>query len=114
MSPKSESRYVLFPLGRKRFALPAEQVTELAQPDTLQTFPHTTRLLSGVLLRRGRIIPVLDVAEVLIGPDAPTRKFSLIATRECPNGAAWTATPGTGAANMKNVAQRASRRARSE
>src|SRR5437764_2826470 len=104
MSPKSESRYVLFPLGRKRFALPAEQVTELAQPDTLQTFPHTTRLLSGVLLRRGRIIPVLDVAEVLIGPDAPPRKFYLIATRECTNGAEWTAIPVTGECELKKWA----------
>ena len=44
----AENRFVLFPLGGKRFALPASQVTELAQPDTLQTFPHTTKLLAGV------------------------------------------------------------------
>jgi chemotaxis signal transduction protein len=73
--------FVLFPLGKKRFALPAEVVTELARPDRLQPFPHTTPLLSGVLVRRGRIVPVLDVAQVLTGPHAPTRKFYLIASR---------------------------------
>lgn len=101
MNAFAESRYVLFPLGDKRFALPAEQVTELAQPDVLQTFPHTTRMLAGVLLRRGRIIPVLDVAEVLIGPAAPPRKFYLIATRHCAGGDEWTAIPVTGECELK-------------
>lgn len=101
MTLHTDSRFVLFPLGTKRFALPAEQVTELAQPDVLQTFPHTTKLLSGVLLRRGRIIPVLDVAEVLIGPDAPQRKFYLIATRKCTNGDEWTAVPVSGECELK-------------
>lgn len=100
MNAHAESRYVLFPLGEKRFALPAEQVTELAQPDVLQTFPHTTRLLAGVLLRRGRIIPVLDVAEVL-SPTAPARKFYLIATRKCAGGDEWTAVPVTGECELK-------------
>ena len=91
-----ESKFVLFPLGKKRFALPAEQVTELARPDHLQTFPHSTPLLSGVLLRRGRIIPVLDVAQVVIGPNAPTRKFYLIANRAFGKDIEWTAIPVTG------------------
>lgn len=97
----TETRFVLFPLGNKRFALPAAQVTELAQPDMLQRFPHTTKLLAGVLLRRGRIIPVLDVAEVLVGPDAPARKFYLIATRRFATGEEWTAVPVTGECELK-------------
>jgi chemotaxis signal transduction protein len=101
MTVQSESRYVLFPLGNKRFALPAEQVTELAKPDTLQTFPHTTRLLPGVLLRRDKIVPVLDVAEVVIGPDAPPRKFYLIATRTLVNGNELTAIAVTGECELK-------------
>ena len=39
MTSLNERRFVLFPLGEKRFALPAETVAELAQPDRLQTFP---------------------------------------------------------------------------
>ncbi len=92
----NSEKFVLFPLGKRRFALRAEVVTELAQPDHLQTFPHTTPLLTGVLMRRGRIIPVLDVAQVLIGPDAPARKFYLIADRKFAGTSEWTAVPVSG------------------
>jgi chemotaxis signal transduction protein len=88
--------FVLFPLGRKRFALPSHTVAELARPDRLQTFPHTTPLLAGVLVRRGRIVPVCDIAPVLIGPHAPARKFYLIANRHFANVQEWTAIPVTG------------------
>jgi chemotaxis signal transduction protein len=91
-----QSKFVLFPLGKKRFALPAEQVTELARPDHLQEFPHTTPLLTGVLLRRNRIIPVLDVAQVVIGPGAPPRKFYLIANRSFGKETELTAVPVSG------------------
>ena len=92
----NSEKFVLFPLGNRRFALRAEVVTELAKPDELQAFPHTTPLLTGVLVRRGRIIPVLDVAQVLIGPDAPARKFYLIASRKFARDAEWTAVPVSG------------------
>jgi len=88
--------FVLFPLGRKRFALDAAIVAELARPDRLQPFPHTTPLLTGVLLRRGRIVPVLDLAEVLVGADAPPRKFYLIVNRRFDGAEEWTAIPVTG------------------
>lgn len=96
-------KFVLFPLGKKRFALPAEIIAELAQPDRLQTFPHTSRLLSGVLVRRGRIIPVCDVAQVLVGPSAPTRKFYLIATRRFGRALELTALPVTGECELANA-----------
>jgi chemotaxis signal transduction protein len=92
-----QDRFVLFPIGKRRFALGAEVVTELAKPDRLQSFPHTTPLLSGVLYRRGAVIPVCDVAQVLVGPDAPIRKFYLIAKRGVGSGEKeWTALPVTG------------------
>ncbi len=103
MSHLPANSFVLFPMGRKRFALPADSVAELARPDRLQTFPHTTPLLTGVLVRRGHIVPVCDVAVVLVGPNAPARKFYLIANRafcEIPgqpkNTVEWTAIPVTG------------------
>jgi chemotaxis signal transduction protein len=95
--------FVLFPLGEKRFALPAAQVSELSRPDELQTFPHTTKLLSGVLLRRGKIVPVLDVAEVVIGPKAPARKFYLIANRQFGKDIEWTAIPVTGECELQSA-----------
>jgi len=96
MNALTDRKFVLFPLGKKRFALPAEQVTELAQPDSLQIFPHTTPLMAGVLVRRGRIVPVLDVAQILLGPNAPARKFYLIANRKFGSELEWTAVPVTG------------------
>lgn len=91
----NSEKFVLFPLGKRRFALRAQVVTELAIPDTLQSFPHSTPLLSGVLLRRGHIIPVLDVAQVL-SPDGPQRKFYLIATRKFGRNDELTAVPVSG------------------
>jgi chemotaxis signal transduction protein len=98
-----KQRFVLFPLGGKRFALPAPLVSELSQPDELQTFPHTTPLLSGVLLRRGKIIPVLDVAQVVVGPNAPARKFYLIASRSFGKEIEWTAIPVTGECELTSA-----------
>ncbi|HSE49326.1 MAG TPA: chemotaxis protein CheW [Terriglobales bacterium] len=95
MTAKPNS-FVLFPIGKKRFALPAAVVTELARPDREQSFPHTSKLLTGVLIRRGHIVPVCDVAPVLVGPDAPARKFFLIATRKFAGASEWTAIPVTG------------------
>jgi chemotaxis signal transduction protein len=92
----SHARYVLFPLGNKRFALPAELVAELARPDSPQLFPHTTPLITGVLVRRGHIVPVCDIAEVLLGKDAPARKFYLIASRKFGEQVELTALPVTG------------------
>jgi len=93
---RGQRNFVLFPLGRKRFALFADLVTELARPDRLHTFPHTTPLLTGVLLRRGEIVPVCDVAPVLVGPEAPDRKFYLITARKGRTANEWTALPVTG------------------
>jgi chemotaxis signal transduction protein len=88
--------YVLFPLGEKRFALKAEYVTELARPDLVQFFPHTTPLITGVLIRRSYIIPVCDVAPVLVGDGVPPRKYYLIAKHRCAGRWELVAIPVTG------------------
>jgi two-component system, chemotaxis family, chemotaxis protein CheV len=103
MSAGGEKSFVFFPLGKKRFAFHAEDVTELAQPDRLQIFPHRTGLLAGVLVRRGRIVPVLDVAQVLVGPDVPPRKFYLIVNRQYGARQEWTAIPVTGECELSSV-----------
>ncbi len=96
-------KFVLFPLGARRFALPSARVAELAQPDHLHTFPHTTPLLAGVLVRRGRIVPVFDVADALKMRNAPGRKFYLIATRAFANSSEWTAIPVTGECELASA-----------
>jgi chemotaxis signal transduction protein len=100
----TDKSYVLFPLGKKRFALPAEAVTELARPDSVQTFPHRTPMLTGVLVRRGRIVPVCDVAQVLVGPAAPPRKFYLIANCKRESRLELTAVPVTGECELASAA----------
>jgi chemotaxis signal transduction protein len=99
-------RYVLFPIGKKRFALPAEEVAELAKPDLLQVFPHTTPLMTGVLVRRGAIIPVCDIAQVLVGPSAPTRRFYLIAARDAGRSRNFIALPVSGECELSSIEAR--------
>jgi chemotaxis signal transduction protein len=93
---KKDHQFVLFPIGRRRYALPADQVTELARTDYIHGFPSNTRLVNGVLLRRGEVIPVFDVAQVLVADDPPPRKFYLIATRRFEQVEERTAIPVSG------------------
>src|ERR1700691_2215589 len=73
--------YVLLHVGNRRFALRSEWVEELAPPVRLHHFPNTTALVAGVIVRRGRIVPVYDVAPVLCGRESSIHRFYLIAER---------------------------------
>ncbi|HWZ97201.1 MAG TPA: chemotaxis protein CheW [Candidatus Dormibacteraeota bacterium] len=73
--------FVLLRLGERRFALKASQIVELIAPSRVFRFPHRTAALEGVILRRGRIIPVCDVSEQLVGKKMTLRRFYLIANR---------------------------------
>jgi chemotaxis signal transduction protein len=103
VTAEQDNAYVLFPMGAKRFAFPADMVEELARPDHLQTFPHSTPLLAGVLVRRGKIVPVLDIAQLLVGPQAPPRKFYLITKRKLDSHREWTAIPVTGECELASL-----------
>ena len=72
---------VLLRLGERRFALAANQVAELVAPSRIFRFAHNTPEIDGVILRRGRVVPVCDVAEQLVGKKLFSRRFYLIATR---------------------------------
>lgn len=83
MSENTANRqsFVVFPLGARRFALPTADVVELSHTGFVQTFLQTTPGLLGVLVRRGEILPVWDLAPVLLdGAEAP-RKYWLITRR---------------------------------
>jgi len=73
--------FVLLRLGERRFALKANQIVELIAPSRVFRFPHRTAALEGVILRRGRIIPICDVSEQLVGKKMTVRRFYLIANR---------------------------------
>ena len=72
--------FVLLRLGDRRFALAANQIAELVPPSRVFRFPHHTGEVEGVILRRGRIVPICDVAEKLIGKGLRSRRFYLIAS----------------------------------
>jgi chemotaxis signal transduction protein len=87
---------VLLRLGERRFALAADQVAELAAPSRIFRFAHRTPEIDGVILRRGRVVPVCDIAEKLTGKRLSQRRFYLIATRRQAPGIDWIALPVSG------------------
>jgi chemotaxis signal transduction protein len=88
--------FVLLRLGDRRFAMVSSHIAELVAPSRVFRFPHRTENVEGVILRRGRIVPVCDVAEKLIGKNLLTRRFYLIAVRNYGEKSEWVALPVTG------------------
>jgi len=95
--------FVLLRLGDRRFALAAAQIAELVAPSRIFHFPNRTPEIEGVLLRRGRIVPVCDVAEKLIGKTLRSRRFYLIAQRCYGAQTEWIALPVTGDCELINA-----------
>lgn len=73
---------VLLRIGERTFALAADQVAELIAPSRIFRFPHNTKELDGVIIRRGRVVPVCDLSEPLTGKRLTSRRFYLIAWRQ--------------------------------
>jgi len=73
--------FVVFSLDGCLFALPASEVVEVSKAGEVQTFPHTSAQLEGVLLHRGSILPVWDLAGSLGAKAAVSKKFCLLARR---------------------------------
>ena len=57
--------FVLLPLGSRRLAVRAESVVELIAPGKVQNFPHQTPWISGVIVRRGRVVPICNLGSLL-------------------------------------------------
>ena len=87
---------VLMRLGERRFALAAEDIAELVAPSRVFRFAHRTTEIDGVILRRGRVVPVCDVAERLTGKKLTARRFYLVATQRRGAGLDWVALPVSG------------------
>ena len=95
--------FVLLRLGDRRFAVTASQIAELVAPSRIFRFPHHTAEVEGVILRRGRIVPVCDVAEKLIGKSLKSRRFYLIVQRSYGALTEWLALPVTGDCELINT-----------
>jgi chemotaxis signal transduction protein len=94
---------VLLRLGERRFAIAASQISELVSPSRLFKFPHQSAKVEGVILRRGRIVPVCEVAERLLGKKVSARRFYLIAVRDYGTQSEWVAIPVTGECELVNA-----------
>jgi chemotaxis signal transduction protein len=95
--------FVLLRLGDRRFAVAAGQIAELVAPSRVFRFPHHTSEIEGVILRRGRIVPVCDVAEKLLGKGLKSRRFYLITQRRYGAQTEWVALPVTGDCELINA-----------
>src|ERR1700683_3129612 len=88
--------YVLVQIGDRRFALPSAEVSELAPPVRLHQFPHNSPLVSGIIVRRGRLLPVYDVCPLLPGKNSPPHQFYLVARRHFGSASEPAAIPVNG------------------
>jgi chemotaxis signal transduction protein len=99
MNAETESlvpSFVVFHVGTRRVALSRDCVAELIASPILFSFPHTTPLITGVALRRGRIVPVLDLGPGLLGAASPPARFFLVVERRISNSSERCAIPVQG------------------
>ncbi len=104
MSGRAESAgsFVLLQLGGRRFALPADTIAELAPPVHLHSFPHTSPMVCGVIVRRSRIVPVYDATPLLIGQRGAAHRFYLVARRDFGKVGELSAIPVDGECELVN------------
>ncbi len=102
-APEATQSFVLLRLGERRFAVPASQVAELVAPSRIFRFPHKSPAVEGVILRRGRMIPISDIADRLSGKKLTTRRFFLLATRSFGVQLDWIAIPVSGECELINT-----------
>ncbi|MGA8037910.1 MAG: chemotaxis protein CheW [Candidatus Acidiferrales bacterium] len=94
--PLERAAYVLLRIGNRRFALPSRHIVELAPPVRLHDFPHASKFVAGVIVRRGRIVPVYDVSPLLTGRESSLHRFYLVANVGLGNEHEASAFPVTG------------------
>jgi chemotaxis signal transduction protein len=92
--------FVVLQVGTRRIALPREGVAELIASPQLFAFPHTTPLIAGVVLRRGRILPVLDLGPGVSGALSPSTRFFLVVERHISDAPEKCAIPVQGACEL--------------
>jgi chemotaxis signal transduction protein len=95
--------FVLLPLGRRRIAFAAESVIELTAPEKVQNFPHGTPWISGVIVRRNRIVPVCDVSKLFGGEQLSVSRFYLIAEWQEAGVRDWCAIPVAGECELASA-----------
>src|SRR5438094_848993 len=65
--------FLLFQLGKDRYALDASQVVEVAPLLALKRLPQAPRGVAGIFNYRGRPVPAVDLCELATGRPASER-----------------------------------------
>jgi chemotaxis signal transduction protein len=74
-----ESAYLRFRLGQEQYALPLAEVAVVIVREVLRTVPGSGEALLGVVNRRGKVLPVFDLACVLgLGSGGPTTRVVVV------------------------------------
>jgi chemotaxis signal transduction protein len=94
--------FVVFQAEQRRVAFPRENVRELIASPSLFWFPHTTPGIAGVVLRRGRILPVLNLEPGVAGTPAAEARFFLVVERKISGSLERCAIPIQGECELVN------------
>jgi purine-binding chemotaxis protein CheW len=81
-----EDRFVVFMVGGRSLALPAERVREIMRVPSLQRVPQAPRALLGLMNLRGTVLPVVDLAGNGAGPGASDAARILVVDAGAPLG----------------------------
>jgi chemotaxis-related protein WspB len=65
--------FLLFQLGKERYALEARQVVEVVPLLAFKRFPQAPKGVAGLFNYRGRPVPALDLSELTLGQPAAER-----------------------------------------
>jgi chemotaxis-related protein WspB len=77
-----------FQVGRNRYALPCASVVELVPLVELRALPKAPPAIAGAFTYRGTIVPVVDLAQLMLGTASAIRLSTRIAVVNISGGAA--------------------------
>jgi chemotaxis-related protein WspB len=78
--------FLLFQLGKERYALPANRVVEVVPLLDLKHLPQAPKGVAGIFNYRGRPVPAVDLCALTVGQSASERFSTRIIIVNYPDG----------------------------
>jgi chemotaxis-related protein WspB len=76
--------FLIFQLGKDRYALDASRVVEVLPLVALKRIPQAPKGVAGILNYRGRPVPAIDLSELTVGQPSRERLSTRIIIVNCP------------------------------